>query len=179
MEKKYTDIFEERAVALIDQLANKTFAQKASLMEQASIIIRKSANPESDKMFNFFKGMSLQLKALDEKNNTKSVELFDRSLGFFSKNSEKGKMPKEYHETLLRKYKRQLLLYEKNLSMQSELFLNIAREQKELKLTLPYHSSLGVHHFYKSLSYIQTDITNALFEINISLKEFSKAKEKK
>ncbi len=71
-DQKYTDDFEKRCCELIKKLTKTKFKNNAVVFREAANQIIKSANPESQEIYNFMFGMSKQHEAKSEKDPKKA-----------------------------------------------------------------------------------------------------------
>lgn len=166
------DEFEKEVAKLIPQLKKKNLRKRVSILEQAAVLIEKSANPESQQIRDFLLGMSKRLQGSAEKDNIKAIQFMDEALAFFEKVNIDGSNI-EYHRTKIMRYRRELDVSRENHSKYAEICLKISEENLALGDTKEYHVSKGLYHLFSSMEMLLKDPYAALKEINESIEEFS------
>jgi hypothetical protein len=171
---KYTDDYEKRAVELVKKLTKNNFEQNAIIFREAADQIIKSANPDVQDIYNFFLGMSKQHEAKSQKEPSKALPLLDEALQYLSKCNWDDKISNEYIETKILKLNKQVEINKKNFPKLTELFYEIANEEKRVGDEKSSNMYMGLYHLHNGLSNIDQNPVKAMKEMSLSANSFEK-----
>lgn len=130
-DRQHTDEHEKKVGELIEKLTKGNHRNNAIVFREAASQIKKSANPEAQEIHDFMLGMSKQQEAKAERDPHHAIRLFDESIKYLRKCNWEDKISDEYSETKILKLMKDLEINSKNPARLTDLFFEIATEEKK------------------------------------------------